>query len=152
MEGLNWRFGIVETGNVLFYNQMFAWPRFSFFSRNSTLFNVHSLPRLALAAGSVLSVLQCPPPPPVLRASSLLRPSSPVVAAAAAIGAGGEPLMHFLRNICVKAAVTELGLVISLIYVDRLKKVLTNMARGDPDTPFKIILSALLVVKKVNSN
>ncbi|KAI8357060.1 cyclin domain-containing protein, partial [Mortierella sp. GBAus27b] len=38
--------------------------------------------------------------------------------------------------------------VISLIYVDRLKKVLTNMARGDPDTPFKIILSALLVVKK----
>ncbi|KAK3825961.1 MAG: hypothetical protein J3Q66DRAFT_396875 [Benniella sp.] len=62
--------------------------------------------------------------------------------------AGDEPLMHFLRNICVKAAVTELALVISLIYVDRLKKVLTNMARGDPDTPFKIILSALLVVKK----
>ncbi|KAF8938466.1 hypothetical protein EDD21DRAFT_413941 [Dissophora ornata] len=48
----------------------------------------------------------------------------------------------------MKAAVTELGLVISLIYVDRLKKVLSNMARGDPDTPFKIILSALLVVKK----
>ncbi|KAF9968583.1 hypothetical protein BGZ70_002108 [Mortierella alpina] len=57
-------------------------------------------------------------------------------------------LIHFLRNICVKAAVTELALVISLIYVDRLKKVLTSMARGDPDTPFKIILSALLVVKK----
>jgi len=118
---------------------------------------------LALAAGSVLSVLQCPPPPPVLRASSLLRPCSPVNATAAAaamsttststtsIGtAGDEPLMHFLRNICVKAAVTELALVISLIYVDRLKKVLTNMARGDPDTPFKIILSALLVVKKVS--
>ncbi|KAF9352149.1 hypothetical protein BGX26_009981 [Mortierella sp. AD094] len=57
-------------------------------------------------------------------------------------------LLNFLRNICIKAAVTELALVVSLIYVDRLKKVLTNMARGDPDTPFKIILSALLVVKK----
>ncbi|KAF9940996.1 hypothetical protein BGZ65_005528 [Modicella reniformis] len=101
---------------------------------------------LSLAAGSVLSVLQCPPPPPVFRANSLLHPSSP--AAAAATTTGGEPLMHFLRNICVKAAVTELALVISLIYVDRLKKVLANMARGDPDTPFKIILSALLVVKK----
>ncbi|KAF8967805.1 hypothetical protein BGZ46_000083 [Entomortierella lignicola] len=57
-------------------------------------------------------------------------------------------LQNFLRNVCYKAAVTELALVVSLIYVDRLKKVLTNMARGDPDTPFKIILSALLVVKK----
>lgn len=59
-------------------------------------------------------------------------------------------LIHFLRTICVHAKVSELALVISLIYVDRLKKVLTSMARGDPDTPFKIILSALLVVKKVN--
>ncbi|KAF9113527.1 hypothetical protein BGX27_001337 [Mortierella sp. AM989] len=57
-------------------------------------------------------------------------------------------LLNFLRNICIKAAVTELALVVSLIYVNRLKKVLTNMARGDPDTPIKIILSALLVVKK----
>ncbi|KAF9170052.1 hypothetical protein BGX21_008013 [Mortierella sp. AD011] len=56
--------------------------------------------------------------------------------------------LNFLRNVCIKATVTELALVVSLIYVDRLKKVLTNMARGDPDTPFKIILSALLVVKK----
>jgi len=59
-------------------------------------------------------------------------------------------LIHFLRTICAHAKVSELALVISLIYVDRLKKVLTSMARGDPDTPFKIILSALLVVKKVN--
>ncbi|KAG0041902.1 hypothetical protein BGZ83_001184 [Gryganskiella cystojenkinii] len=58
-------------------------------------------------------------------------------------------LIHFLRTICTQAKVSELALVISLIYVDRLKKVLlTSMARGDPDTPFKIILSALLVVKK----
>ncbi|GJJ68834.1 hypothetical protein EMPS_01180 [Entomortierella parvispora] len=57
-------------------------------------------------------------------------------------------LIHFLRTICAHAKVSELALVISLIYVDRLKKVLTSMARGDPDTPFKIILSALLVVKK----
>ncbi|KAF9283403.1 hypothetical protein BGZ88_010511, partial [Linnemannia elongata] len=62
--------------------------------------------------------------------------------------ANQQGLIHFLRNICVQAAVTELALVISLIYVDRLKKVLSSMARGDPDTPFKIMLSALLVVKK----
>ncbi|KAF9988881.1 hypothetical protein BGZ75_008288 [Mortierella antarctica] len=115
---------------------------------------------LSLAAGSVLSVLQCPPPSPTLLASSLLL--SQEAAAAATTSSVSttttqehlehQPqrpgLIHFLRNICVKAAVTELALVISLIYVDRLKKVLTSMARGDPDTPFKIILSALLVVKK----
>ncbi|KAF9289675.1 hypothetical protein BGZ68_008866 [Mortierella alpina] len=114
---------------------------------------------LSLAAGSVLSVLQCPPPSPTLLASSLLlsqeaaaATSSSSVSTTTQEHLEHQPqrpgLIHFLRNICVKAAVTELALVISLIYVDRLKKVLTSMARGDPDTPFKIILSALLVVKK----
>ncbi|KAG0300729.1 hypothetical protein BGZ98_008950 [Dissophora globulifera] len=68
--------------------------------------------------------------------------------ASAITGEQRPSLIHFLRTICVRAAVTELALVISLIYVDRLKKALSNMARGDPDTPFRIILSALLVVKK----
>ncbi|KAF9181755.1 hypothetical protein BGZ51_005221 [Haplosporangium sp. Z 767] len=104
---------------------------------------------LSLAAGSVLSVLKCPPPPPTFFSSSLLLSSSSDPHLSSSAAEQQQPsLVHFLRNICVKAAVTELALVISLIYVDRLKKVLTTMARGDPDTPFKIILSALLVVKK----
>ncbi|KAG9072580.1 hypothetical protein KI688_000351 [Linnemannia hyalina] len=61
----------------------------------------------------------------------------------------GAPCPEALLSLAAgSAAVTELALVISLIYVDRLKKVLSTMARGDPDTPFKIMLSALLVVKK----
>ncbi|KAG0210344.1 hypothetical protein BGX28_009396 [Mortierella sp. GBA30] len=107
---------------------------------------------LSLAAGSVLSVLQCPPPSPTLLASSLLLSQETAASSVLTEEQGHQQqqsgLIHFLRNICIKAAVTELALVISLIYVDRLKKVLTSMARGDPDTPFKIILSALLVVKK----
>ncbi|KAF9582071.1 hypothetical protein BGW38_000680 [Lunasporangiospora selenospora] len=110
---------------------------------------------LSLAAGSVLSVLKCPPPSPTFFAGcplfSTADNKSPDKASASStlVSIEQEPgLVLFLRNVCVKAAVTELALVISLIYVDRLKKVLTGMARGDPDTPFKIILSALLVVKK----
>ncbi|KAK3838471.1 MAG: hypothetical protein JOS17DRAFT_730174 [Linnemannia elongata] len=141
---------------------------------------------LSLAAGSVLSVLQCPPRTPTFLTSSLLllsssndnddststAPSIPTTnssetttkalleqqqqlhhqkclqLSSSAEDANQQGLIHFLRNICVQAAVTELALVISLIYVDRLKKVLSSMARGDPDTPFKIMLSALLVVKK----
>ncbi|KAF9895852.1 hypothetical protein BX616_008701, partial [Lobosporangium transversale] len=112
-----------------------------------------------LAAGSVLSVLQCPPPPPVFRTSALFCKSPALTSSTDAANGGNDvtsppspscstsstsscssttsevvgeqrpSLIHFLRNICVKASVTELALVISLIYVDRLKKALTNMAR-----------------------
>ncbi|KAF9165987.1 hypothetical protein DFQ27_006441 [Actinomortierella ambigua] len=57
-------------------------------------------------------------------------------------------LTDFLREIYTRAALTEIALVVSLIYVERLKKVLTNMARGEPDTPFRIFLSALLAATK----
>ncbi|KAI7831189.1 hypothetical protein BC939DRAFT_437871 [Gamsiella multidivaricata] len=105
---------------------------------------------LSLAAESVLSVLQCSPRCSYPKSAVCTSTASIAAATTATTAGAGEEhhLVQFLRNICVKACVTELALVISLIYVDRLKKVLTNMARGDPDTPFKIILSALLVVKK----
>jgi hypothetical protein len=165
---------------------------YSFLSLSPLSLSACPQKQLALAAGSVLSVLQCPPRTPTFLSSSLLllssstssnedptsstsipstTNSSETTAAAtkalfdqqqqlhhqkclqlssSAEDANQQGLIHFLRNICVQAAVTELALVISLIYVDRLKKVLSSMARGDPDTPFKIMLSALLVVKKVN--
>lgn len=160
---------------------------YSYASIHFRVFILLSTVQLALAAGSVLSVLQCPPRTPTFLTSSLLLLSSSndnsdltsttlsipttnssetttktlleqqqqlhhqkcLQLSSSAEDANQQGLIHFLRNICVQAAVTELALVISLIYVDRLKKVLSSMARGDPDTPFKIMLSALLVVKKV---
>jgi len=43
-------------------------------------------------------------------------------------------------------------IVVSLIYINRLKKTLPSTAQGDFDTPYKIFLSSILVASKYLSD
>lgn len=60
-------------------------------------------------------------------------------------------LQNFVRDVCQRNHVAPCVLVVALIYLDRLKRNLSNMpgrAKGKFDTPYKIFLAAILVASK----
>ncbi|CAG8545833.1 10259_t:CDS:1 [Acaulospora colombiana] len=61
-------------------------------------------------------------------------------------------LLHFVKDITERSKVTDITMVVGLIYVHRLKKTLPPEARGDSDTPYKIFLSSILVASKYLSD
>ncbi|CAG8457884.1 10032_t:CDS:2 [Acaulospora morrowiae] len=103
------------------------------FRYKSPAYVVHEvIQRLTFTAGSCDSVLKCSQRP--LKNASL--PNLP----------------HFIKDITEKSKVTDIIMVVGLIYVHRLKKTLPPEARGDFDTPYKIFLSSILVASKYLSD
>src|SRR5581483_12259421 len=61
-------------------------------------------------------------------------------------------LLQFIKDVTTRSKVSKMTIVVSLIYINRLKKTLPSTAQGDFDTPYKIFLSSILVASKYLSD